>query len=199
MKNFIRPRLILPAVLGFAAGILLFFPFEPLCDLAAMKVIAGAAQNGAYVSFNEAYAEGVLDKVFVCRGIGADFPVFRITAEDLRIDPAFARSLLSKSFAARVYIGSGEITPMVGSDLKWTGGSADLSVGNGGLVLRNIRIDGDLSVRGDIEFSAHEGKILRADLSIRVPHETDRMLQMAAASGIVPLHKGQPGEWRVEK
>ncbi|MCE5202224.1 MAG: hypothetical protein LLF78_06915 [Synergistaceae bacterium] len=199
MKPFRRSILILCGILGFFVGLLIFLPFDAVCDYLMVKVLGRAAENGIYASVQYHSAEGIFNKEFVCRGIQADFPVFRFSSSEVRIAPSFIRSLLSGSRICTVSTGRGDMVSVMRQKLEWTEGKADVAVDDDKVSISNIELNGNFSVRGFIEFSAATGVMEHANLMIKVPGEMDRALQMLGSGGMIPISRIKEGEWKVEK
>ena len=190
---------ILAALAGLAAGTFLFLPWNQLADYAVVRGLDRAAQNGIYGVVRETGTEGFFDRQLVCRGVQLDFPVFRFTAREVSVDPALLSTLLSRTPAASVTFGRGELTPVTRQKLEWNSGTADVSVKNGVVSLSNIEFTGKFSARGFLDFSLESKRIARANLTVKVPEDLDRALQMLAGGGVLPLSKIRAGEWKVSR
>ena len=83
--------------------------------------------------------------------------------------------------------------------MKWTSGTAKLSVKNDILYLDDLVLSGDVTAKGFINLSMDTGKIANSDLTARFPHEFDRALQMLSTMRIINLTKVSPGEWRITR
>ena len=81
-------KYVLAGLAGLAAGIILFAPWDSFADYAVARGLARAAENGIYGVVREVGTEGFIDKEFVCRGLQLDFPVFRVAADDMSVNPA---------------------------------------------------------------------------------------------------------------
>ena len=192
-----KPLLI--GLAGFIAGIFLFLPWDSFADYAVVRGLERAAENGIYGVVRETDTEGFFNRVFVCRDIQLDFPVFRFVAREMSVDPAMLGTLLSRTPAASVSFGRGELTPVTRQKLEWNSGYADVSVKNGVVSLSNIEFTGKFSAHGFLDFSTESRRIMRANLTVKVPEDMDRALQMLGSGGVLPLSKIRAGEWKVSR
>lgn len=199
MKLVNSLKLVLIAVVGFIIGVLIFFPWQSLGDYIMSRGLAVAAENGIYASVEDSYTEGVIDKVIVYRRVTADFPVFRLSAGEISINPAFISSLLTGKLSCSIKLGRGEIMPVTRQKLEWSSGSASISVEKEIISVRDIEFLGKFSARGFFEISTQTGRIARANMVLHIPQEMDRAFEMLGKSGMVPVNKVKSGEWKVER
>lgn len=199
MKKFGALKLTLIGILGFAIGAVFFFPWNAVCDYVMAKGLSVAAENGIYGTVQDNYTEGFLDREFVYRGVQADFPVFRLTSREIHVNPAVFSTIFKAAPTASLTFGRGEITPVTRQKLEWNSGAANVSVKSGIMSVRDIEFTGKFSARGFVEFSAETGKISRANLTLKVPEDMDRAIQMLGTTGMLPVSKIRSGEWKVEK
>jgi len=192
-------KYVLAGLAGLAAGIILFAPWDSLADYAVARGLARAAENGIYGVVREVGTEGLIDKEFVCRGLQLDFPVFRVAADDMSVNPAVLHALFTGRPEASVTFGRGELVPVTRQKLEWNSGSASVSVRNGVVSLSDIEFTGKFSARGFLDFSTETNRITRANLTVKVPEDMDRALQMLGGSGMLPISKVRAGEWKVER
>lgn len=189
---------ILAGVAGLLLGCLLFLPWSAIGDYALEKSIERAAAKQVYISVASHETEGVLGKTFVLRGIRADYPVFSATLRELRITPHLL-SLLSSNQKVDLVIGRGELIPVTRQTLEWNSGTARVVRQGDTVTLEEIDIRGAFSAKGSLTFSTVSGTLSKADLTMTLPEEMDRALQMFSSSGMAPLRKVKNGEWRVER
>ncbi|HAJ93455.1 MAG TPA: hypothetical protein DCM41_01045 [Synergistaceae bacterium] len=184
---------------GLIAGLVLFFPWDSSAEYAASKAAAAASEKNIFLSFQNIYTEGFLDREFICRGFTADMPAVSIKVSEARVDPMFIRSLISASKTGTLSFGRGEITTLTRQKLIWTSGTANIISDGETLYLDDLTLAGDVSAKGFINISTDTGKIVAADLTARFPHEFDRALQMLSNMQVLPLTKISPGEWRISR
>ncbi len=199
MKIITSLKLASIATLGFILGIVLFFPWQSIGDYVMSRGLAVAAENGIYATVEGCDAEGLIDKEFVYQSITADFPVFRFSVGEIRVNPAFISSILSRKFSCSVKLGRGEIMPVTRQKLEWTSASAAIFVEKEFISVRDIAFFGNFSARGFFEISRETGQILRANMVLHLPEDMDRAFEMLSRSGMVPLTKIKTGEWKVER
>ena len=192
-------KIIFAALCGLIVGTVLFFPWEMTAEYSASKAAMAAAQKNICMSYSDIYTEGLLDRELICTGVTADLPAFSIKISEVRFDPSLIKSILSLSLRGNVYLGRGEITTVTRQKLKWTSGTAKLSVKNDMLYLDDLALSGDVTAKGFINLSMDTGKIANSDLTARFPHEFDRALQMLSTMRIINLTKVSPGEWRITR
>ena len=192
-------KIIFAALCGLIVGTVLFFPWETLAEYSASKAAMAAAQKNICMSYSDIYTEGLLDRELICTGVTADLPAFSIKISEVRFDPSLIKSILSLSLKGNVYLGRGEITTVTRQKLKWTSGTAKLSVKDNILYLDDLELSGDVTAKGFINLSMDTGKIANSDLTARFPHEFDRALQMLSTMQIINLTKVSPGEWRITR
>jgi hypothetical protein len=192
-------KIIFAALCGLIVGTVLFFPWEMTAEYSASKAAMAAAQKNICMSYSDIYTEGLLDRELICTGVTADLPAFSIKISEVRFDPSLIKSILSLSLRGNVYLGRGEITTVTRQKLKWTSGTAKLSVKNDMLYLDDLALSGDVTAKGYINLSMDTGKIANSDLTARFPHEFDRALQMLSTMQIINLTKVSPGEWRITR
>ena len=192
-------KIIFAALCGLIVGTVLFFPWEMTAEYSASKAAMAAAQKNICMSYSDIYTEGLLDRELICTGVTADLPAFSIKISEVRFDPSLIKSILSLSLRGNVYLGRGEITTVTRQKLKWTSGTAKLSVKDNILYLDDLELSGDVTAKGYINLSMDTGKIANSDLTARFPHEFDRALQMLSTMQIINLTKVSPGEWRITR
>ena len=192
-------KIIFAALCGLIVGTVLFFPWEMTAEYSASKAAMAAAQKNICMSYSDIYTEGLLDRELICTGVTADLPAFSIKISEVRFDPSLIKSILSLSLRGNVYLGRGEITTVTRQKLKWTSGTAKLSVKDNILYLDDLELSGDVTAKGFINLSMDTGKIANSDLTARFPHEFDRALQMLSTMRIINLTKVSPGEWRITR
>lgn len=192
-------KIIFAALCGLIVGTVLFFPWETTAEYSASKAAMAAAQKNICMSYSDIYTEGLIDRELICTGVTADLPAFSIKISEVRFDPSLIKSILSLSLRGNVYLGRGEITTLTRQKLKWTSGTAKLSVKNDMLYLDDLALSGDVTAKGFINLSMDTGKIANSDLTARFPHEFDRALQMLSTMRIINLTKVSPGEWRITR
>lgn len=192
-------KIALSCLAGLAVGMLVFFPWRSVGDYAAAKGLATAASNGVYASIQSYSSDGLFDKQFMYRGVIADFPVFRFSAGDVVVDPLMLRSILKFTPTCTVKLGKGEIIPLTRQKLAWKSGSMNVALGKDTVSITEIWLTGDFSARGFLEVSKETGKIARANLTLKVPADMDRALEIFGSNGILPLTKIRDGEWKVER
>ena len=187
------------AICGLIVGTVLFFPWETTAEYSANKAAVAASEKNICLSYSDIYTESLLDKELIYTGMTADLPAFSIKISEVRFDPSLIKSILSLSLRGNVYLGRGEITTFTRQKLKWTSGTAKLSVKNDILYLDDLTLAGDVTAKGFINLSMDTGKIANSDLTARFPHEFDRALQMLSTMQIINLTKISPGEWRITR
>lgn len=192
-------KIIFAALCGLIVGTVLFFPWETTAEYSVSKAAMAAAQKNICMSYSDIYTEGLIDRELICTGVTADLPAFSIKISEVRFDPSLIKSILSLSLRGNVYLGRGEITTLTRQKLKWTSGTAKLSVKNDMLYLDDLALSGDVTAKGFINLSMDTGKIANSDLTARFPHEFDRALQMLSTMRIINLTKVSPGEWRITR
>ena len=198
MKSIKTLKTLLIGLAGFVLGAILFMPWNAVNDYIMAKGLERAAENGIYASVRSCETDGLFDKQFIYRGITADFPVFRFVTSDITVDPYILKTLAS-SPSSTVEIGRGYILPVTRQKLEWTSGTAKISVSGTTISATEINFTGKFSVAGFMDFSTDTGKISRAKMTLKVPAELDRALQMVQAGGLLPLSQTGPGEWKVER
>lgn len=199
MKIINRLKLVLIAAAGFILGILLFFPWQSIGDYVMSRGLAIAAENGIYASVDGCGAEGLIDKEIVYQRVTADFPVFRFSVGEIRLNPAFISSLFSRKLSCTVKLGRGEIMPVTRQKLEWTSASASIFIEKELVSVRDIEFLGKFSARGFLEISRETGRISRANMILHIPEDMDRAFEMLSRSGMAPLTKIKTGEWKVER
>jgi len=190
-------KAIIAIIIGLLTGAVIFFPWQELSSLAMAKGFDVAAKNGIYASVRGNSCEGVLDKSFVYNGLTIDFPLFRFYTNELRVDPEMISSLLHHDARASIEFGSGEITPVTRQKLEWNGGSANVTAGSDSISVSDIDIRGKVSASGYVEISRASGRMSHARLTLKVPSEMDRAMQMLGSSGMFSVSKIKDGEWRI--
>ena len=199
MKKLSAWKLTLLGIAGFALGAVLFLPWDALCGYVMSKGLSVAAENGIYGVVQDNYTEGLLDKEFIYRGVQADFPVFRFSSREIRVNPAVISTIFKAAPTASLTFGRGEIVPVTRQKLEWNSGSANVSLKGGVISVSDIEFAGKFSARGFVDISAETGKISRANLTLKVPEDLDRAMKMLGTSGMLPVSKLRAGEWKVEK
>jgi hypothetical protein len=194
LKNW---KAIAAVIAGLLIGTVLFFPWKELSSMVLAEGFDVAAKNGIYASVKESSCEGILDKNFVYNGLTIDFPLFRFYTSELSVDPGMISSLLHHDVRAAVNLGRGEITPVTRQKLEWTEGSVNVTAGRDSVSVSDIDIRGKVSVSGYMEISRANGKISHARLTLKVPAEMDRAIQMLGSSGMFSVSKIKDGEWRI--
>ncbi|MEA4873177.1 MAG: type II secretion system protein GspN [Synergistaceae bacterium] len=192
-------KIIFAGLCGLIAGLALFFPWDAAAEYAASRAAAAASEKNIFLSFQNIFTEGLLDREFICRGFTADMPAVSIKISEARVDPMFIRSLISASKTGTLSFGRGEITTVTKQKLKWTSGTANVKSTGDTLYVDDITLDGDVSAKGFINISNETGKIVNADITARFPDEFDRALQMLSNLQVLPLTKISSGEWRITR
>lgn len=199
MKPLSAWKSILTGITGFLLGLWLFFPWNALCDYSAAAGLRLAAENGIYASIQSNTTDGIFNKAFVYNGIQADFPVFRAFVRELRVEPSVISSLSSGELKCAVTFGRGELVPVTRQKLEWQSGGATITLGKDSAAVSDIDVKGKFSASGFIEISKATGKLSRAALTLKIPPEMDRAMQLLGTSGMIPVRKIGDGEWMVER
>ena len=192
-------KIIFAGLCGLIAGMVLFFTWDSAAEYAASRAAATASEKNIFLSFQNIYTEGLLDRKFICRGFTADMPAVSIKVSEARVDPMFIRSLISASKTGTLSFGRGEITTVTKQKLKWTSGTANIKSNGDTLYIDDITLTGDVSAKGFINISNETGNIVNADITARFPDEFDRALQMLSNMQVLPLTKISSGEWRISR
>lgn len=192
-------KVVFAGLCGLIAGTALFFPWATTAEYFANKAALAASEKNICMSYSDIFTEGLLDKEFVCSGVTADLPAFSIKINEVRFDPFLIRSILSLSLKGNIYLGKGEITTVTRQKLKWTSGTAKLSVKDDILYFGDLTLVGDVAAKGFINLFMDTGKIAGSDLTARFPQEFDRALQMLSNLNIMTLTNIKPGEWRITR
>ncbi len=192
-------RLALYTLLGFLLAGFLFFPWDAIGDCLMARGLAVAAKNGIYAAVGSNFTQGIADKEFVYQKVTADFPVFRFSASQMTVNPEILRTLVAAKPSCTIEFGRGEIIPVTRQKLEWVSGAAEISVSNGIISVSEIDFKGKLSANGFLEISMETGRMSRANMTLKVPTEMDRALEMLGGSGVMPITKIKAGEWKVER
>jgi len=192
-------KLTLSGIAGFLIGIILFFPWGSAGDSIIAKALAVAAENGIYATVGKNLVRGTVDKELVCLGIQAELPVLRLYIKEASANPMLLRSIFTAVPSFTVMFEKSTVKPFAGKELECRSGTAVVSLDGGTAYIKDIKLDGDFSVKGFIELSTETGIIRSAKLMIRIPEEMDKTLQMLSSAGIVHAVRVRPGEWDVER
>ncbi len=194
-----RVKAAIAVIVGLFIGIVLFFPWQILGETIFSIGARLAAQNGIFVTASSSETSGLFSKHFTYGGVKADFPIFRFTAREVRITPSIISSVFTSTKSGTVSVSRGSVIPVTRQALEWDEGTADFALTPSLLTLQNISFTGPAVITGFLEISRETAKITRARLLLKVPAELDRMLNMISMTGMLPLSKVKPGEWRIER
>lgn len=175
----------------------LFFPWSAVQSYVTERAFKIAANNAIFVSAREFSAQGVFDTEFVYTGVQADFPLFlHFETDSLTVNPKILASLLGKK-SVSVQLGKGALVPATKQRLEWNGGSLEISADKNCVHVRDIALTGDFSVRGFIEVSRSDGRISRAQLTMRIPDTAELAFQFLSKGALQGLSKDASGNWRL--
>lgn len=184
---------------GLIVGITLFFPWQTAAEYAAGRAAVSASEKNIFISFRDIYTEGLLNREFIYRNITADMPAVSIKLSEARVDPQIVRSFMSFSKTGTLSFGSGEVTTVTRQKIKWTSGKADICSDKDTLYIKNMVLTGDISAKGFINITKDTGKISEANMTVSLPGDFDRALQMLSNMQLLPLTKISSGKWRISR
>lgn len=186
-------------IAGLFLGFFLFFPWNSLCDYCMTMGLGNLSANGIYGVVRSNECQGMFDKIFTYKGISVDFPAFRVTIREIQLDPSVLKTIFTISPSCRITLGRGNFTPVTRQKVQWNSGEAKVRLKNGVLYIEEIQFLGDFAASGAISFSAQNHNIVNANLTVKLPAEMDRPMQLIAGSGVLPITKISSGEWRIRK
>lgn len=192
-----RNRKALFAIIGFIIGIFVFMPRTEIARYAAMRCFRAAAEKNVFVTAESISGGTILPKA-ILNGVNADGAAFAMNASRIEISPKWIKTIVSRSGAANLEIGKGEIMTPLGQKLQWSGGSAELFVEDGKIRLENINLNGRFSAQGSLELPRSGGKV-SANLTVKVPQELERAFEAAASFNIGGISKVGGGRWRIAR
>ena len=189
-------KMFLICFLVFLLGCVLFFPWNTVQSFAVTKIFQIAANNGVYVSAQNAPSEGLFDKTFVCSRVLADFPLVQFKSGRIAVNPDIFKTLCGKP-SASVELGSGSVTLVTKQQLAWNSGTMNISADKDTIGVHEVKISGEFSAEGFVEVSRGSGEIRRAQLAMKVPSDVENAFEMLSKGMVRGLEKTAPGSWRL--
>lgn len=191
-----KAKTVIVVLIVFLLSVWLFFPWNAVLSYVTEHAFSVAAENGIFVSARTFSANGIFDTEFVYNGVQADFPLFRFKTDMLTVNPKMLAALFGKR-SLSVNMGRGTLQLATKQQLPWNEGSLELSADKDTIFVRDIAISGAFSARGFIEVARINGKISRAQLTMRIPQEAETAFEFLSKGAIPGLSKVSQGNWRL--
>lgn len=184
-------------VVAFCLSSWFFFPWEKAGEYALNMVDHRVSSAGAALSWQEVDSRGRIDPVIHVRGLEVRTFAGVVSIPDLMVQPLPSRSVTVMGPAFDVEYSSGIISFTLGglSPAYETEGSFTVQVRGNTFDLKDIAVDGDVSVRGGLSLDRNSRRLTFADLLLEVPENMESILY--STSSFLPLRKMETGQWRL--
>lgn len=189
--------LVFSLLIGVAAGLWAFFPWDQAVQVAFDEAAREAGRRGTELSALEVSGSGGLKPLFRVRGLSMRHSLFTANAAlvEARLSPF--KSLLARSIVMDLSLGAGDLLLLQGHRLSWRNGFLHLVAGPGTFDVSRLDMTGDLTVKGGFSIDPSTSRLTGAALDIRVPAEMDSVL--AGLQALLPIRKEGEGRWKVER
>ena len=194
MKRIVALWCVVLLLIGFSAGLWIFFPWQLVASYAITKGQRALAQNGFYLSVLNTEARGGLVPVIDLKGVSVEHSMMNMHLDRISIRILPLSSVMNMAPTVAINAGKSEIKAIGNINTGWEQGQMRLSISPAATQFSSIRLKGDIAAEGDLYWQ--RGKLSGGTLSVTTPPNLDGVLQ--PFSGNIPYLSAEGnGKWRV--
>ena len=188
-------------MLVFITGLWVFAPWDEFGVMAFEEVRAVASNHGYFLTCMAIRREGLFPPRYIFFEIDAEGPMVKVTFGEAAVGFEPVRSLLSGKAVLHMEFTDASVRYIPNNSFSMSDGEMLIEADAANVTMKNIMIDGGLSMRGGIKLDIRARTIVEAivesDAVMTVPPEMNMILNMPMMERFV--ESVAPGEWRIRE